>query len=295
MIIITVFICLFAERFLSSLHSLRNFKWLDSYTNFILKYFTSIRFRKGKVPVLFIVLPPAILVSIIDHQLNLFFSPLEFVFSTIVLLYSFGPQTFYDRSKFLCHAENINDNTCANWYAEKILDRPLERHEQINLPHIIAQSLFSISNDRILAPIFWFVVLGPMGAILFRCSSQLYFTTLKHNNTQHRYKRIIYSADFLYAILNWIPCRLSAFGFAAMGNFPNAMKNHSAIKKTLFHFNQASNDSLLCAIGSGAIDLPKNASETTADKIADTLGILRRNTQLWMGTIAALTLTGWIF
>ncbi|MDH5257553.1 MAG: regulatory signaling modulator protein AmpE [Gammaproteobacteria bacterium] len=294
MIIITVFICLFAERFLSSLYVLRNFTWLEVYSNFILKYFTSIQFKKGKIPVLFIVLPPAIIVGLIDRQLYQTFLPFEFLFSIIILLYSFGPKTFYDQSKELCRAEDISDNTCACWYAEQILNRPLERHEQINLPHIISQSLFSISNDRILAPIFWFVILGPMGAILFRCSSQLYLAATKYGHTQHRYKKIVYSSSFLYAILNWIPSRLSAFGFAAMGNFSSAMKNYSKIKKLTFQLNQESNERLLISVGSGAINLPEISSETTPDKISDALAILRRNTQLWMGTIALLTLTGWL-
>ena len=294
MTIIVIVVCLFAERFLSSLYVLRNFTWLENYTDFVLKYFSSIRLRKGKVPVLFIVLPPTILVGFVDQQLYHLFLPLEFLFSIIVLLYCFGPQTFYDRSKALCDAKNANDKDCACWYAEKILERPLDCQEKSNLAYTITKSLFIISNDRILAPIFWFALLGPMGAILFRCSSQLYFLTHKQENTQLRYKRIAYSANFLYAIMNWIPSRLSAIGFAAMGNFSNAMKNFSKIKSSLIYFDQESNDLLLSAIGGGSINLPEPPQKSTTNNIADALAILRRNTQLWMGAIALLTLAGWL-
>ncbi|MDH3327584.1 MAG: regulatory signaling modulator protein AmpE, partial [Gammaproteobacteria bacterium] len=278
MVIITVLICLFAERFLSSLHVFRSFTWLTYYADFILKHFSSVRLHNGKIPVLFIVLPPSLIVGLIDHLLYQPFFPFEFLFSIVILLYCFGPQTFYDRSKELCHAEDINDNACACWYGEKILGRPLDRQEKINLPHVIAQSLFSISNDRILAPIFWFVLLGPLGAVLFRCSSQLYFITSKHNNNQQPYERIAYSANYLYAILNWIPCRLSAFGFAAMGDFSHAMKAYSKIKNITFNLDQESNDLLLTSVGSAAINLPENPQETTSNKISDALAIMRRNT-----------------
>ena len=294
MTIISVFICLFAERFLSSLHILRNYTWLHFYAQFILNVFGAIRFNEGKVRVLFIVLPPAILVGFIDYQLYKSFLPLEFLFSVAVLLYSFGPQTFYERSKSLCDAENINDNACACWYAEKILARPLDRHEKINLPYTIAQSLFTISNDRILAPIFWFALLGPLGAILFRCSSQLYFLTLKNEQEEVAQKNIAAAANGFYAILNWVPSRLSALGFAAMGNFSGAVKNYSKLEHKLVDLNQKSNEELLITMGSGAINLPENPSEATSKSVSEALAILRRNTQLWMGTIALLTLAGWL-
>jgi len=290
MTIIAIFACLFAERFLSSLSGLRSFEWFHRYSQFVCNSLKTVHFKSGKATVLIIVAFPAIVVGLIDQKLYQFFLPLEFLFSTFVLLYCLGPQAFYDRSKALCHAEDINDNSCASWYAEKILDRPLERHEKINLPHIITQSLFTITNDRILAPIFWFILLGPMGAVLFRCSSQLYLRHHKNNEDE----MLAQSIDFFYAILNWVPCRLSALGFAAMGNFSESLNRYTQVKGATFNLTQKSNELLLITMGSGAIDLPEKPNETPPTKIAEALAILRRNTQLWMGSIALFTLAGWL-
>ncbi|MDH3326412.1 MAG: hypothetical protein OEM38_06825, partial [Gammaproteobacteria bacterium] len=69
---------------------------------------------------------------------------------------------------------------------------------------------------------------------------------------------------------------------------------YSKIKNITFNLDQESNDLLLTSVGSAAINLPENPQETTSNKIADALAIMRRNTQLWMGSIAFLTLAGWI-
>jgi len=294
MIILTVVVCLFAERFLGSLHVLRSFTWLETYSHFILKQFTSPLARKGKIPVLLIVLPPAIIVQLVDNQLAQLFFPLELLFGIGILLYSLGPQPFYDRYKELCDLKSQDTHVCSHQYAEQVLNRPLSSSEKNALPQVIAQSLFAVSNDRLFAPIFWFVLAGPLGAVLFRCTSQLYFAAQKTESAQNQYHNIAAATSTLYAILNWAPSRLSAFGFAAMGDFRAAIRNYPPIKNVLFHIDQKGNDLLLSSVGSAAINLSDNAGKTTVDKIPEALAILRRNTQLWMGAIAALTLAGWI-
>jgi len=75
-------------------------------------------------------------------------------------------------------------------------------------------------NSLIVSPIFWFVLLGPFGAVMQRLSAIL------DSLWGHRYERF---AEFGWAaarfddVLGWIPARITALSYALMGSFEDAL------------------------------------------------------------------------
>ncbi|MCX7627164.1 MAG: regulatory signaling modulator protein AmpE [Methylophilaceae bacterium] len=67
------------------------------------------------------------------------------------------------------------------------------------------------------APIFWFVLLGPAGAVLYRLSQSM-DTTWGGTDTAFNQvaRRIFYGLD-------WLPARFTAIGFAVVGDFEDAL------------------------------------------------------------------------
>jgi adenosylcobinamide-phosphate synthase len=75
-------------------------------------------------------------------------------------------------------------------------------------------------NSLIISPIFWFVVLGPFGAVLQRLSCILDMLW------GHRYERFAefgWSAARFDDLLGWVPARITALSYALMGSFEDAL------------------------------------------------------------------------
>lgn len=288
MTIVSVVICLILERFLSSLHSIRNYSWLASMAGALKRSSYQESTLKNYLLIMAILLPLPIISALIAIQLKYISSPLEFIFSTIILFYTLGPETFYDRLKEFCQAKQNNDQASARWFVEKIVRRSIDDDEARQLPNTLINNLFPIVNDRIFAPIFWFALLGPFGALLYRGCSRLEYICTSTQPTL-----LLNNIRTLLSLLNWLPSRLVALGFMMMGNFLNCM--HACKipgSPSFFSFNQVHSNALLSCIGKSAINTPSNPEEINHFHLQAAAALIRRNIELTLGILAIFTLTG---
>ena len=83
------------------------------------------------------------------------------------------------------------------------------------------------SHRHVFGVLFWFLVLpGPSGAVLYRLSEYLcrHWNPLPPSrNEQAESDGFGRYAQDLFAIIDWVPTRLSAIGFAIVGDFEGAM------------------------------------------------------------------------
>ncbi len=236
-----------------------------------------------------IVLPVPLLIAFIDYNV-IHNSIIQFLFATAILLFSMGPKQFYELAKEFCQTFKKGELDIALWIASKILDRDLSPEEKTNLANTVVHCLFIIANDRILAPIFWFIILGPMGAVFFRLSSELRYLCEKNE----RIKDLQTGANLLHAILNWIPSRLTAFSYAAMGNFVYAMSKCRNGENLFEKLTLNNNQRLLHTAGTGALTMSDDPKTFNHHDVYQTLSLIRRTYALTLGTIALLTLGGWL-
>lgn len=67
------------------------------------------------------------------------------------------------------------------------------------------------------APIFWFILLGPGGALLYRLSQSV---KLAWDGTESDFTRV---AQRIFYWLDWLPSRFTAISFAVVGDFEDAL------------------------------------------------------------------------
>jgi len=284
--LISIVICLFSERFLSELFTFRNYTWFEKFAASVGQLTKHLSI---KTVVILIVLPVPLLIAFIDYYF-INNSIIQFLFATTILLLSMGPKQFYELAKEFCQTFKKGELDIAQWIASKILDRDLSPEEKSNLANTVVHCLFIIANDRILAPIFWFIILGPMGAVFFRLSSELRYLCEKNE----RIRGLQVGANLLHAIMNWIPSRLTAFGYAAMGNFVSAMGKCKNGENLFEKLSLDNNRRLLYTAGTGALTLSNDAKTFNHHDVYQTLSLIRRTYALTLGTIALLTLGGWL-
>jgi adenosylcobinamide-phosphate synthase len=97
----------------------------------------------------------------------------------------------------------------------------LTREEVVRLA---IESALLASHRQVFAVAFWFAVLpGPSGAILYRLAAFLNWNWGNAAGTAHETRRFGKFARDAFAVLEWIPARVTAAAFAVVGDFEDAV------------------------------------------------------------------------
>ena len=85
------------------------------------------------------------------------------------------------------------------------------------LASVTIEQLFAHSHRQTFGVLFWFILLGPAGAVLFRLSSIL---SLRWREASAPFSAAVAK---IFHLLNWLPLRLTALTYAVAGNFEDAL------------------------------------------------------------------------
>ncbi len=224
---IIVLIALLIERFFDWSH-LRQWHWYTALQKMVSERLPG---KNAYLIVAMTILPLLLLVFIIDYVLSqVLYGVLSVVFELCLLLYCFGPRNLWADAFASATAFSQNDSQLAK---EKLYDL-------FGVTDAGRSAFFIEANRRVFAIVFWFAILGPIGAVLYRAlaiSSRSTQTDLSH------------SATYAASILDWIPARIFTFALALGGHFA---KVFDCWRKKVGHgFNE--NDALLVECGAAAL------------------------------------------
>lgn len=86
----------------------------------------------------------------------------------------------------------------------------------------IEQGILS-SHRHVFAPLFWFMMLGPAGALLYRLAMGMAQDWTRGGGPLVEYERFGEFARQAFQVLDWLPARLTAVTFAIVGDFEDAV------------------------------------------------------------------------
>jgi AmpE protein len=277
MALISIIIGLFLDRTFRHLHDLRDMTWFEFYAQAILRF-------SGKLapPIQFIIilaLPVLLLLSIQILLNDFLLSVPAFVFGVIVFIYCLGPVCLSTDIEAYIHARTIGDEDEAMHYAGTITDSSASSSPDQQISDV-TRAILHIANERIFSTIFWFIILGPFGAMLYRLISEL--------SKQIEFDELADFSEFIHSIMAWIPARMLAAGYALTGNFDGAYhaykdRAHSA------DYSQ-SNAEVLISTGLGAMQNLDMEDELAG--IHASQALVMRAVIVWIGILAVLTLGG---
>jgi membrane protein required for beta-lactamase induction len=285
--LIAILLSLLIEHFVDWLPGWRKLDWFYSYSAWWYGKLEGHESRNGPVGLIIILGTLMVVVWLAWAILNNIGGVLGFLFGVVVLLYCFGPGDLVTDVNRYLDAERQGNQEEARGLAGEVVtgDVPVVAEERA---HAVKSAVFVSLNQRILAVIFWFLLLGPIGAALYRAA-----WLSKHNVSDlgEGYKS---AASKLVAILDWPSARLCVLAYALAGHFADTMMQF----KSFDDFMRRDSDELLIAAGSGAIqmDLDKalEPGKPDLDGVAEALGLAKRSFVVWIGVIAALTIAGWV-
>lgn len=176
-----IVLCLLSERFLIHRIAQTRFYWFSPYFNALYERLPKTRFFNNDfVMVLWFVLPLVLLCWLILFIFsNWLFGLVGLVLHLIIFYYCLGPEnTFYPLRQ-----ENEGDEIAAGNYFVK-------------------------ANNQLFAVIFWYILLGPLGALIYRLTS----LCQQQQPTEK-------AAILLINTLDWLPSRLTVLFYLLVGNF----------------------------------------------------------------------------
>jgi adenosylcobinamide-phosphate synthase len=270
------------------------------------------------------VLGPCLLVALAYVPLREFSLLLALVFDVAVLYLTLGFRQFSHYFRDIRDAlERGDENGARQLLGEwRHLDASeLPRTEVLR--HVLEHALLA-AHRHVFGVFFWFVLLstlglGPTGAVLYRMAE---FSARFWGYRQRSYDapandRLLALARTLFHAIDHVPARLTAFGFAVVGNFEEAIGGWRRDARLWQHDNEG----VILASASGAVGVrlggsappgvtPDRSKTFTAGSEADAtaaegstagvppqlghlqsvVGLVWRSVVLWMLLVALLTL-----
>ncbi len=277
MALISIILGLFLDRTFRHLHDLRDMTWFEFYVQAIQRLT-----GKRLPPLQFIIilaLPVSLLLSVQILLHDFLFNLPGFIFGIIIFIYCLGPACLSTDIEAYIHARTLGDEDEALHYAGTITDAAASTSPDQQTSDVTRAILY-IANERIFATIFWFVILGPFGAMLYRLISEL--------SKQIDFDELAEFSEFIHAIMAWIPARMLAAGYALTGNFDGA---YHAYKDRAYTSNVShSNNEVLVTTGLGAMQNQEEGNEL--DCIYAAQALVMRAVIVWISILAVMTLGG---
>lgn len=281
MALICILIGIIFERASDMLENLRNFDWFDNYTRWLLQTLPGLT-NQGQSSILILLFPVMLVAFFLQGWLDdKLFGITQFIFSLAVFAFSLGPKDLNRQINRYLDARESGNVEAANAEANLIMQSESPTDPDLQIVEVM-RSILHESNDRFFAVIFWFVVLGPAGALLFRLTSH----TMRNTGSA----TVANAARQFHAVLAWAPAHLVAMGYALTGNYEGAKQQFSN-KNKQEELSDCNYHTLITA-GQGALKDCTPGEETAC--IRSARGLVLRTLVVWLAFIAILTLMGWM-
>lgn len=260
---------------------------------------------EGAAGAVLLLLPGVALVALIQWFLGLddglLAGALGMAFSVVVLALCVGDRWFSDFVKNYIKAWRQGDIEGANLYLQKVsyVTEAIDNPRQLNRRFL--ELMLERANERILALLFWFAVLGPVGAVMYRTLCQMKGGLIRHQQ-QGEMSGLDEALLHLKAILDWVPVRLTVIGYAIMGSFMDVVHAWQTQDKNWTSDWNARNCRLLDASGLAALQIEgfyhDEESELALDEfehhVTSLRAMVRRVMFAGITVLAILTLVGWL-
>ncbi|MGB5246075.1 MAG: regulatory signaling modulator protein AmpE [Woeseia sp.] len=298
--LIALLIGLLIERLATQLFHLRELRWLDRIIDAGCDKILKLANWPPLIPVLLLaillVLPVFVVMLLLGDTL---FGFPYLLLAIFVLFFSLGPKDIAEEVDDYCLAVEADDQERIAVTAKALLEKEVPEDAWQRISEV-EQAVFVQANNRLFAVIFWFILLGPLGAWSYRVTDLIrrraVFKAARHSDEEQP-QQIVGAANSLHSWLAWVPARLTACGYALAGSFDDAFASWRDSQAQNASSTGEKSDQLLARVGVASLALaPLDDENETSRAIRGATAANRlvfRLLLLWAVVIAAMTLYGW--
>lgn len=228
----------------------------------IAKNFDAGERNNGRTAWCVLVLPPTLLIAIVYYFLSDTYPIFSLAWSIAVLYMTFGFRRFSHYFTSIHAAlrqgdKDLAENILRQWRAPEMMQQEITAAE---IARLALEKGVQAVHVHVFGIFFWFVVFGPAGAIFYRLAQ---YAAERWSVLEQHLHSPLFSlfAQRIFYYINWLPLRLTALGFAIVGDFEEAIYawRHHAKDRTV------ADEQILLAAAGGALGVHLTAVVTTTD------------------------------
>jgi adenosylcobinamide-phosphate synthase len=219
-ILAAVLLAVALDRLLPDRQGIKPFAWYRDWAESVEERFNGGRRSHGVGAVLLAIVPIVVAVALARYILSELGWILGFVFDVVVLYLCLDVYRLGKTANSVAQSLVSGDLHEANAQLRELTGKGAPELNEATIARAAVEGVLKQGNSLVVSPIFWFLLLGPFGAVLQRLSSILDMLW------GHRYDRF---AEFGWAaarfddLLGWVPARITALSYALMGSFEDAL------------------------------------------------------------------------
>lgn len=295
--LIALILGLILERTATRLLSLREPRGLDGYFD---RCFRLLQRRRGiaalLLTVLIVIVPvlPVLLLMVALGDALMGF--LAVGFAAVILVFSLGPRDLGREVDDYLAAMEAGDEEASRRLAKELVEADIAGSEGRRVL-AVEEAVLAQANNRIFGVIFWFMLLGPSGAWLFRVADLMRrraaFKAMRLRAADEPDPGYLNAVQSVYGVLAWLPARLLALSYAMAGSFEHAMSDwrgyYDTCSDKFFHVN----DEILACAGRGAIGNLATEGGVNVEPVRAAMRLVSRTLLIWVTAISLLTVFGY--
>jgi adenosylcobinamide-phosphate synthase len=147
-------------------------------------------------------------------------SPIGPIFDLFLLYLAIGWRSLAEHGRGVAAALQAGDLALARTRVALLVSRDTARLDAQGVSSAAVESILENGNDALFGALFWYLVAGAPGVVAYRLINTL---DAMWGYRTPRYRRFGWAAARLDDLMNWVPARLTAMGYALVGETRRAM------------------------------------------------------------------------
>jgi adenosylcobinamide-phosphate synthase len=188
-----------------------------SVIQFFERKFNDGQFKHGLIAWFLAVLLPVSFVFVIAMVLKQVSSLVYFLLAVAILYLMLDSVDFSTTAEAISHDLRDSNIPPARKRLAQWSGYNTDEYGAPEIARVAIETALLRAHNGLLAPIFWFVLLGPAGAVLYRLAQLAQRTWRFEEGSFNR------AAQRSFYWLDWLPAHVTAISFAVVGNFEDAM------------------------------------------------------------------------